>query len=172
MQGPGKGSDSCAFFECVVIISKQSAHDLSSCAAGPLITTSFVNCKIEAKITGSRDLKLVAYVAFFLLCKLQINNNNKQAGCGLALSKDKSKKHFLEFWEREDTSVQLSNNNNKQAWCGLSLSKDKSKKRFLTFEKEKTPRNNSVITTSKHVTSFSWALGFCFQLYLSGAFKG
>ena len=87
--------NSCAFFECVVIISKQSAHDLSSCPAGPLITPSFVNCKIEAKITGSRDLKLVAYVAFFLLCKLQINNNNKQAWCGLALSKDKSKKTFF-----------------------------------------------------------------------------
>ena len=89
--------NSCAFFECVVIISKQSAHDLASCPAGPLSTPSFVNCKIEAEITGNRDLKLVAYVAFFMICKLHINNNNKQAWCGLALSKDKSKKRFLEF---------------------------------------------------------------------------
>ena len=114
--------NSCAFFECVVIISKQSAHDLSSCPAGPLITPSFVNCKIEAKITGSRNLKLVAYVAFF--CYANYKSITTTSKHGVAW-------HFQRI---------------------------KAKNVFQNFEKEKIPQYNSVITTSKHVTSFSWAL--------------
>ena len=66
---------SCAFFECVVIISKQSkssshlGHYISTTGpAGPLSTPNFfVNCKIEAEITGSRDSNLVANVSFFMI---------------------------------------------------------------------------------------------------------
>ena len=37
-----------------------------------------------------------------LFVKLQINNNNKQAWFVLTLSKDKSKKSFLEFWAEKE----------------------------------------------------------------------